>query len=324
MPPRHSAPRARSPWADLEARRHRPRHRRSSGRTRSGGCSPRSAVLPAYAADRRRRTISVEPLEAGARARSRAMSTRRTTRSAPRRDATSGWRTSRRRTSSSRTTTWSSSGARTSAGCSSGSRRRRFDVVSVRLARLRALARDLPRCPSLRGDARHRGRRARAQARGDARASSTACRCTTSSTSSSFALRRSPRRGSPWDAELNLSEHDELFLSLRSVASAARRLRTSSSSIARSCRRRTRAIRRGHRALRLALAREARRCAVAARKARCSARRTRPLPRCQAPPRSRRGASRAPARGCSESAALRADAEFRHRNRHGPASDAVP
>ena len=141
------------------------------------------------------------------------MCARRTTHSAPLRDATSGWLTSRRRTSSSRTTTWCSSGVRTSAGCSSDSRRR---------ASTSSPASGSTTSPGAESAGAFVASRARSTSR-------TACSCTGSARHGArstayrvydvvhqFFVASVERLGpAPWDAELNLSEHYELFLSLK-------------------------------------------------------------------------------------------------------------
>ena len=106
----------------------------------------------------------------------------------------------------------------------------------------------------------------------------------------------------PWDAELNLSEHYELFLSLKERGLRCTRL----PDVAVQHRQELPPAYQGIREERGATSRSGTRsagCAGGARRARCSAPRTAFATACPEPPRSRRAASRASAPGCSGSAA---------------------
>ena len=162
------------------------------------------------------------------------MSTSRTTRSAWPAAATSGSGTSRRRTSSSATTTWSSSVARISAACCTRSSRRRSTssrAYGSTSTRGRAICRGPRRFEGTLdvedGVLVHRLGATRGTADG----------LPVFDVVHQFFVAARERLGpDPWDPELNLSEHYELFLTLRSAACARRGCPTSSSSTGRSCR----------------------------------------------------------------------------------------
>ena len=210
--PDASSSRGGSAGVDVEARRHRPRQD-----VRAAGCAPAAARLDPRASIRASPIVvvddSADALAAGARVdhalRPRAVQLARRRRGPQPRAR----RTSRRRTCSSATTTWSSSAARISAGCSARLETTSFDVVScvwLDFDPWRGICRGLRRFEGTLdiedGVLVHRLGATRGRRR-------------------PAGLRRRPpvlrrvaleRLGpAPWDAELNLSEHYELFLTLK-------------------------------------------------------------------------------------------------------------